>query len=125
MKFQNISIHGSKVMLCTKKHDKRTNENKERTNLTNERMNRQAGSNMPPNFFQSWGHKNRSNFGEVDVAPAPPHPHPPEIKKKCLFQVEEINIGISLKAYAFSHMMHEKLGSKSTHSTFIKSEAKK
>ena len=26
MKFQNISIHGSKVMLCTKKHDERTNE---------------------------------------------------------------------------------------------------
>ena len=31
---------------------------------------------------------------------------------------------ISLKAFAFSHMMHEKLGSKSTHGlyTFIKSE---
>ena len=26
MKFQNLSIHGSKVMLCTRKGDKRTNE---------------------------------------------------------------------------------------------------
>ena len=26
MKFQNISIHGSKVMLCTRKRDERTNE---------------------------------------------------------------------------------------------------
>ena len=26
MKFQNISIHGSKVMLCTIKRDKRMNE---------------------------------------------------------------------------------------------------
>ena len=49
----------------------------------------------------------------------PPHPHPPapspQKKKKCLFRVEEIdkiNIGISLKACAFSHMMHEKLGPK-------------
>ena len=38
-----------------------------------------------------------------------------------------MNIGISLKAYAFSHMMHEKLGSKSTHSLyiFIQSEVQK
>ena len=38
-----------------------------------------------------------------------------------------MNIGISLKAYAFSYMMHEKLGSKSTHSlyTFIQSEVQK
>ena len=38
-----------------------------------------------------------------------------------------MNIGISLKAYAFSHMMHEKLDSKSTHSlyTFIQSEVQK
>ena len=38
-----------------------------------------------------------------------------------------MNIGISLKAYAFSHMIHEKLGSKSTHSlyTFIKSGVQK
>ena len=26
MKFQNISIHGSKVMLCTSKRDERINE---------------------------------------------------------------------------------------------------
>ena len=32
MKFQNISIHGSKVMLCTRKRDERTNEQRnERT----------------------------------------------------------------------------------------------
>ena len=38
-----------------------------------------------------------------------------------------MNTDISLKTYAFSHMMHEKLGSKSTHSlyTFIKSEVQK
>ena len=42
MKFQNISILGSKVMLCTGKHDERTIG--------------QARSNMPPIFFQSWGH---------------------------------------------------------------------
>ena len=38
-----------------------------------------------------------------------------------------MNIGISLKAYAFSHMMHEKLGSKSTQSLyiFIQSEVQK
>ena len=38
-----------------------------------------------------------------------------------------MNIGISLKAYAFSHMMHEKLGSKSTQSlyTFIQSAVQK
>ena len=38
-----------------------------------------------------------------------------------------MNIGISVKAYAFSHMMHEKLGSKSTQSlyTFIQSEVQK
>ena len=38
-----------------------------------------------------------------------------------------MNIGISLKAYEFSHMMHEKLGSKSTQSlyTFIQSEVQK
>ena len=38
-----------------------------------------------------------------------------------------MNIGISLKAYAFSHMMPEKLGSKSTQSlyTFIQSEVQK
>ena len=26
MKFQNISIHGSKIMLCTRKRDERRNE---------------------------------------------------------------------------------------------------
>ena len=38
-----------------------------------------------------------------------------------------MNIGISLKAYEFSHMMHEILGSKSTQSlyTFIQSEVQK
>ena len=59
--------------------------------------------------------------GEADVAPAPrTHTHtlPPHQEKKGLFQVEKINIGISSKAYAFSHMMHEKLGSKSTHSLY-------
>ena len=62
--------------------------------------------------------------------PAYPHPQPhspsrPQIHTHT-FQVEEINIGILLKAYAFSHMMLEKLGSKSTHSlyTSIKSEGK-
>ena len=54
-------------------------------------------------------------------------PSPNPIPQKVMFISEEINIGISSKAYAFSHMMHEKLGSKSTHSlyTFIKSEVRK
>ena len=42
MKFQNISIYGSKVMLCTRKHEERT-------------KNGQARSNMPPNFFKVGG----------------------------------------------------------------------
>ena len=38
-----------------------------------------------------------------------------------------MKIGISLKANEFSHMMHEKLGSKSTQNlyTFIQSEVQK
>ena len=43
MKFQNIGVHGSKVMLCTRKRDERTNE----------RRNRQARSNMPPTVFKA------------------------------------------------------------------------
>ena len=46
MKFQNISIYGSKVKLYTRKRDEQ-----------NKQMNRQARSNMAPNFFQSWGIK--------------------------------------------------------------------
>ena len=41
MKFQNISIHGSKVMLCTRKRD-------ERTNKCNERTNKQTGKQEAP-----------------------------------------------------------------------------
>ena len=68
MKFQNISIHGSKliyeiskhlhgskVMLCTRKCD-------ELTNKRNERMNRQASSNMPPTFFKVGGIKRQRSF---------------------------------------------------------------
>ena len=43
MKFQNISIHSSELMLCTRKRDK------DQTNVMNEQK---ARSNMPP----SWGH---------------------------------------------------------------------
>ena len=42
MKFQNSSMHVSKVMLCIKKRDERTDE--------------RLRSNMPSNFF-GWGHK--------------------------------------------------------------------
>ena len=52
MKFQNISIPGSKVMLYTRKR-------------VNERTNGQARSNMTPNFFQSWGHKYGGWLGGV------------------------------------------------------------
>ena len=41
-------------MLRTRKRDERTNKR------PNARTNRQARSNMPPNFFQSWGH----NYGK-------------------------------------------------------------
>ena len=58
------------------------------------------------------------------LTPPPLNTH---IKKLCLFQVEEINIGISCKAHAYSHMVHEKLRSKGTQSsyTFIKSEVRR
>ena len=47
MKFQNRSIHGSKV---NRRTDRQTD--------------RQAESNMPFQLFQSWGHKNlSSNYG--------------------------------------------------------------
>ena len=52
MKFQNISIHGSKVMLCTRKRD-------ERTNVTNER------TNKPEVTFKVGGIINRSLFHNV------------------------------------------------------------
>ena len=58
MKFQNISIHGSKVMLCTRKCDKRRNER------PNEQTDKPEAI-CPPKYFQSWGHK---NFIEIYVA---------------------------------------------------------
>ena len=84
----------------------------------------------------AFGKKCRSTFGEADVAPTPPPPPPPPpphpttptpLKRLYLFQVDETNIRISSKAYAFSQMMHEKWRSKGTHSlyTFIKSEVRK
>ena len=62
MKFQNITIPGSKVMLCTRKHDERTNE------CTHARTNGQARSNMPHNFFQSWGDKDAFYFLSTDMS---------------------------------------------------------
>ena len=44
MKFQNPSIHGSKVNRRTHTH-------------TDRQTDRQAKSNMPFQLFQSWGHK--------------------------------------------------------------------
>ena len=52
MKFQNISIHGSKVILCRRKRDERKNE----------RSNAQTRSYMPPPF-QSWEHKSFVHTG--------------------------------------------------------------
>ena len=51
MKFQNRSIHGSKV---------------------NRRTDRQAKSNMPFQLFQSWGHKNMPDLEEWEN----PRPNP-------------------------------------------------
>ena len=48
MKFQNPSIHHSKV-------NRRTHRQ------TDRQTDRQAESNMPFQLFQSWGHKNRRN----------------------------------------------------------------
>ena len=48
--FQNISIHGSKVMLCTRKRDERTNEQ------TNERTD-QPKAICSPTFFKVGGIK--------------------------------------------------------------------
>ena len=59
MKFQNISIPGSKVMLCTRKRDERTNER------THERTDKPEAirSYAPQLFFQSWGHKKLVHMG--------------------------------------------------------------
>ena len=43
MKFQNSSIHGSNVMLCTRKRDKQTNEGTDKPEA------------ICPQLFQSWG----------------------------------------------------------------------
>ena len=43
MKFQNISIHGFKVMLCTRKRDEQTDKPEA----------------ICPQLFQSWGHQNK------------------------------------------------------------------
>ena len=58
MKFQNPSIHGSKVTKGIKKCDIRTNE--------------QAESNMPHQFFQCWRH-NKSDYQR----------HEPQHEKTC------------------------------------------
>ena len=78
-------------------------------------------------FTNDLDSKYRSNFDKVDVAPAPPPTIPTPPTKKCSFQVEEINIGISSKVHAYSHMMPEKLCSKDTNNlyTFIKSKVRK
>ena len=46
MKFQNISISPSKVMLCTRKRDKRMNKQTDKPEAI-----------CPPLFFKVWGHK--------------------------------------------------------------------
>ena len=50
MKFQNISIHGSKVMLGTRKRDEQTNE-------------RTSQKQYAAHFFRSWGHKYGNSYG--------------------------------------------------------------
>ena len=59
MKFQNISIHGSKVMLCTRKCDKGTNEH-------NERMDKPEAI-WPLNFFKVGGIKTTENKRLNDI----------------------------------------------------------
>ena len=51
MKFQNPSIHGSKVNGRTHAHRQ-----------TDRQTDRQAESNMPFQLFQSWGHKNNQRI---------------------------------------------------------------
>ena len=48
MKFQNSSIHGSKVMLCIKKRDERTDERKDGRTDDTEAI-------CPSNFFEVGG----------------------------------------------------------------------
>ena len=50
MKFQNISIHGSKVMLCTRDHNKQRN-------VTNKQTDKPEA--ICPPLFQNLGHKNK------------------------------------------------------------------
>ena len=47
MKFQNISVHGSKVMLYTRKRDEQTNEQTDKPEAI-----------CPPTFFKVGGHRN-------------------------------------------------------------------
>ena len=54
MKFQNSSMHVSKVMLCIKKRDDRKDE--------------RPRSNMPLQLLQSWGHKNIINLKSAGFA---------------------------------------------------------
>ena len=60
MKFQNISIHGSKVMLCTRKCDKRKNEQ------PNEQTDKLEAISAPPphptNVFKIGGIKTLLKF---------------------------------------------------------------
>ena len=51
-KFQNSSMHGSKVMLCIKKSDERTDGQKD--DRTDGRTNAPEAI-CPSNFFEVWG----------------------------------------------------------------------
>ena len=50
MKFQNSCIHGSKVMLCIKKRDKRTDGRKD--GRTDGQTTQKQYAPPPPNFFE-------------------------------------------------------------------------
>ena len=50
MKFQNPSMHGSEVTLCTKKRNERTDGH------TDARTYKRPRSNMPLQLLRSWGH---------------------------------------------------------------------
>ena len=57
-KFQNSSIHGSKVMLCIKKRDERTDGRKD---------GRTTQKQLAPQLLWSWGHNQSSGFWQEDI----------------------------------------------------------
>ena len=69
MKFQNISLHGSLVMLCTRKRDERTNVTNEQANERTNEWTDKPEAISPHFFFQNWGRWSRALNNNLTVRP--------------------------------------------------------